>query len=609
MPLNRARWKAQAPVVDAIRLGVDMASSEASKAAQTLRPTLREPLAERLIGPGKAYELEVVDMFGRPQEVFRGAPRTLTDVYRRSHAFADRVMLVQDGASMTYGEVFARSGALADTLRGRFGIGLGDKVAVVTSNRPEWVLSLIAVTSLGGVAVLVNSRGVAEEMLRAITLADCKLVILDRERAEIIAATRPDPEWPRLVIGADPSSLRPGKDFDFDALSQPAPGQILEMNPEITAETGAMILFTSGTTGFPKAALISHGATAHTITLSGMMGQLQDLRYELEIGPVPPSRRAMASPLALLSPLFHLSGIMPIIRGLSTGIPIHIINKWNVDVAFDTIETVGISRLGFVPTMLWDMLRSPRAGDKNLGSILYLSNGGAAMNAALLQELQRTMPKAMISNTYGQTENASWATSICGKPYLAHPNSCGWAAPTVRVSIRRADGAEADIGELGEVWVTSPGIMTEYYNDPKATAATLEDGWCKSGDIGHIDAEGIVTIVDRMKNMVISGGENIYCAEIERVLMDHPRVREAIAYGLPDPRLGEKVAVIVVLEPGAAPGGELTPDGFKAYCKQHLAIYKVPREVTVTTEALPRIASGKIDRTGITRQAREAVGA
>jgi len=312
---------------------------------------------------------------------------------------------------------------------------------------------------------------------------------------------------------------------------------------------------------------------------------------------LPPERRSMATPAVILGPMFHLSGIMPIFRAISLGTTIHIMTKWNVDIAFDMIENVGMSRLSFVPAMLWDMLRSPRATPETLAKVAYMANGAAALNPALLAQIRERMPNCLLSNTYGQTETTAWTCSISGKAYLDHPTSCGWAAPGVQAVIRRDDGSPADIGEAGELWVSSPGLMSEYLGDPKATAETLQDGWLATGDVATVDAQGIFTIVDRKKNMVISGGENIYCAEVERVLADHPAVRDCIAYGRPDERLGERLLARVVIAAGAT----VSEDEIKAHCRQHLAIYKVPRGVTIATDPLPRTASGKVDRGRVLR--------
>jgi acyl-CoA synthetase (AMP-forming)/AMP-acid ligase II len=535
-----------------------------------------------MIGSGKPFELETVQVAGFPQQVFKGMPRTLTGLYRQGMRFGDRLMIVQDDVRLTYAEVFSQSAALAAALRERFGVKHGTKVAIVTSNRTEWIISVIAVTSVGAIAALVNSRGAAEEMVRAILAVGCKLVILDAERAAIIAARHHNPAWQSIIIG----------DRDFEVLSTPVPGLGFEPD-EMAPEDGAIILFTSGTTGFPKGALLSHGAVAHSVSIACFMGALQDQRFEEETGEtLPQERRSMATPAVILGPMFHLSGIMPIFRAISVGTTIHIMSKWNVDIAFDTIEKVGMTRLSFVPAMLWDMLRSPRATPEMLAKVLYMANGAAALNPTLLAEIRARMPNCLLSNTYGQTETTAWTCSISGMAYLDNPGSCGWAAPTIDVCIRRDDGSVADVGEPGELWVSSAGLMSEYVGDPAATKETLQNGWLASGDIAIEDANGIITIVDRKKNMVISGGENIYCAEVERVLADHPDVRDCIAYGQPDERLGERLAVTVVVNPSSV----TTVEDIKAYCKGRMAIYKVPRDVTLTHEPLPRTASGKVDR-------------
>ena len=559
-------------------------------AARNFRPNVRDPLVAQLIGPGREFELTEIMTGGVSRSGFKGAPRTLAGLYRQGMAFGDRTLVVQDDVHLSFDEVFARAASLAQALRDRFGVVRGTKVAVVASNRPEWIVSLIGITAAGGVAALVNSRGAAEEMLRAMAAVGCKVAILDAERADIIAGEAPDPAFTRIVVGAARTPLRAGRDADYATLiSSSVPFDPEEMD----AADGAVILFTSGTTGFPKGALLSHGAIAHSAALSRFMGTLQDVRYEEETGiTLPPERRSMATPTVILGPMFHLSGMVPIFRSISVGTAIHIMSKWNVDIAFDMIERVGMTRLSFVPAMLWDMLRSPRATPELLGRVCYMANGAAALNPTLLAEIRARMPNCLLSNTYGQTETTAWTCTISGKAYLDNPASCGWACPTVDVQVRRDDGSEADIGEPGEIWVSSAGLMTEYVGDPEATSEALHDGWLASGDVGVEDGNGIFTIVDRKKNMVISGGENIYCAEVERVLSDHPAVRDCIAYGEPDLRLGERLVATVVV----APGADVTEDEIKAYCRSRLAIYKVPRSIVVANEPLPRTASGKVDR-------------
>jgi acyl-CoA synthetase (AMP-forming)/AMP-acid ligase II len=562
---------------------------------------IRDPLADRLIGRGRGWELETVLVRGREQEVFKGMPRNLAGIYRQAMGFGERTMIVHGESSFTYAEGFARAAALARTLRDDFSVAKGTMVAVVMSNRPEWILSLIAITSLGGIAALVNSRGVAEEMLRAMETAGAGLAILDAERDDIISAAAPDPHFRRIVIGSPACPLRAGKDADLALISAPLPG--LNFTPDdIHPDEGAIVLFTSGTTGFPKGALLSHGALAASVAVATFMGALYDVRYEEESGEtLPDHQRAMATPAVILGPMFHLGGIMPSLRGISVGTTVHIMGKWNADIAFDMIERVGMTRLNFVPAMLFDMFAHPRATPELLGQVRYMANGSAPLDMALVEEIKARMPHCQLSNGYGQTEGTAWTCGISGDVYLQHPAACGWAAPTVKVQLRRDDGSEAGIGEPGELFVSSPMVMNGYVNNAEATAEALQDGWLASGDIATVDGNGIYTIVDRKKNMVISGGENIYCAEVERVLAAMPGVREAIAYGRPDPRLGEVLVATLVV----AAESDLTEDAVKAHCRAHLAIYKVPRGVAFRTEPLPRTATGKVDRGNFLKKKRE----
>ncbi len=569
--------------------------------APPYRGNIRDPLAERLIGAGKSWELETVTVRGREQQVFKGAPRNLAGLFAKGMAYADRTMIVHGAESFTYAEGFARAAALAQALREQFGVTKGTIVAVVMANRPEWILSLIAITSLGGVAALVNSRGVAEEMLRAIDKVGASLVILDSERDDVISAALPEPGWARIVSGVPKNPLRPGMDAQFADISAPVEGMTFTPD-DIDPDEGAVVLYTSGTTGFPKGALLSHGALAASVAVATFMGTVYDTRYEEESGEtLPDHQRAMATPAVILGPMFHLGGIMPTLRAISVGTTIHIIGKWNTDIAFDMIEQIGMTRLSFVPAMLFDMFASPRATPELLGQVRYMANGAAPLDLALVEQIKARMPHCQLSNGYGQTEGTAWTCGISGEIYLEHPAACGWAAPTAKVQLRRDDGSEPEIGEPGELFVSSPMVMNGYVNDPEATAEALHDGWLASGDIATVNEAGIYTIVDRKKNMVISGGENIYCAEVERVLAQIPGVHEAIAHGRPDSRLGEILIATLV----TAPETPVDEEAAKAFCRERLAIYKVPRAITFRTEPLPRTATGKVDRGSFLKSFRE----
>lgn len=533
-----------------------------------------DAVAAALTMPGAPFELIGVD----GHERFRGHPSTLDGFYRTAMARGPLRLIEVNARSYSHDEVFARASGIAACLRAR-GVVAGKAVGLALTAGIEWAASFIAVTAIGAVAVLVNTRGSADEMAHAIRSMACRAVIADAERAEALGA---EPCF-------DATLLLAGKALEAALESDAPPLDFASRN----AGDAAIVLFTSGTTGRPKPVRIDHGALTHTIVLAGLIAAIQDRRYEMDFGiQVPPERASARAATLITSPVFHFSGVMPFLRGLYFGAPLFILGRWSVDAVFDLMERESVSRLGFVPAMLSDMLAHPRVSDANLGSLLLLANGASALDTDLAGRLRERFGTVMLANTYGQTESAAWATSICGQDYLAHPNSAGYILPTMTMRIVGPDGGDVAPGEPGEIWLRSPCLMRGYVGHPEATAETLRDGWLRTGDVGRADAAGRLTIVDRLRNMIITGGENVYCAEVERVLADHPAVDEVIAYGLPDPRLGERVAATVVLAAGQDAASEALIEHFRG----RLAGYKIPRTIEIRRTPLPRTSTFKIDR-------------
>jgi long-chain acyl-CoA synthetase len=534
-----------------------------------------DPVAAALTAPGTPFELTLID----GHERFRAHPGTLDGFYREAMARGAKRLIEVDHRSYSHDEVFARAARVAACLRNR-GVTPGDAVGLALTAGIEWAASFIAVTALGAVAVLVNTRGSADEMGHAIRSMDCRAVIADADNAEKLLA-EPGCDAALLLASEAP-----------EATLETGDAPPLDFAPRDPGDA-AIVLFTSGTTGRPKPVRIDHGALTHTIVLAGLVAAIQDRRYEADFGiAVPPERASAHAATLITSPVFHFSGVMPFLRGLYFGAPLFILGRWSVDAVFDLMERESVSRLGFVPAMLSDMLAHPRVSDANVGSLLLLANGASALDTNLADRLRTRFGMVMLANTYGQTESAAWATSICGQDYLDHPTSAGYILPTMAMRIVAPDGQDAAPGESGEIWLHSPCLMHGYAGHPEATAETLQDGWLRTGDVGHTDADGRLYIVDRLRNMIITGGENVYCAEVERVLADHPAVGEVIAYGLPDPRLGERVAATVVLAAGHDADGE----ALVRHAQGRLASYKIPRTIEIRHTPLPRTSTFKIDR-------------
>jgi acyl-CoA synthetase (AMP-forming)/AMP-acid ligase II len=552
------------------------------------------PVPANLVGPGGAYELELRRFRGQDYRMFKQGPRTLSELMARAvefnRAHPQARMTEQDGAITTYGEFEAKAAALSQSLSGTLGVKPGDHVAITVANRAEWMISFFAIIAAGAVPVFVNSRGAGEEMDRAIRLTDCVVSITDQERqARLLDHAKP--AWRSVLLGA-PDLADPERDLDFAEVTRSERPLALTFVPR-EPEDPSLMMFSSGTTGHPKAIVHSQGGMAHSLTLGCLTNEAFDHLYEAEFGePLPENLRNSTSTLVLSSPMFHVAGLLPYMRAIMNGQATILVTKWNAETVFDILERETISRLGLVPTMIVDMLNSPRARSGLLDNIRFLANGTAALSPTIAATIREALPKCLMLNTYGQTETMERVSTFGGREFEENLAAVGRVMPTTELRIVRDDGSDVEPGEPGEICARSAGTMLGYYKDAKSTADAIRDGWLRTGDIGRFDERSLLYIIDRKKNMVISGGENIYCAEVERVLGEHPAAIEAFAYGEPDPRLGERLVAVVVLKPGA----QVSEDEMKAYAKARLAIYKVPRGVTFTETPLPRNATGKVAR-------------
>lgn len=533
---------------------------------------------------------------GSASPLFQRGPRTIADILDRAAGHGDAVMTVDGDVRHSFASVLGRSAALAATLARRFGVTRGDRVALAIGNSVEWMIGFIGIAALGAVPVLANTRSAPEELRHAIGLGGVAVAIVDGERLMALRDASPILPCRMIVLTDDASCLRPGLDMAFTAaIDRPA-----VLRPVATApEDGGAVLFTSGTTGHPKGALLSQRALAHGVMLGLLLGAMNDAAFAEDNGLSPDAAgSSIHSPTIIGGPLFHLGGVNPFLRCLYSGTPTLLIRKWDAESVLALIAREQVRRIAMVPTMYWDLLRAPDPAGA-LANIRFISSGAAPILPGLVAELRQRIPQLLLGNTYGSTETSGYVASSYGRDFLDHPTSCGHVLPTVDIRLIGDDGADVADGEPGEICVRSAAVMDGYLDDPDATAAAFIDGWFRTGDVGRMNDAGLLHIVDRKKNMIISGGENIYCAEVERVLSEHEAVREVVAFGLPDPRLGERLAVTLF----AAPGADIDAAGIKAYAAGRLAIYKVPRDVILVDAPLPRTASGKLDRTAVAHDA------
>lgn len=546
----------------------------------------------QLQAPGAPFEIEEIRLNGNACKVFRRAPTTLLQVLAAAQQFSDREFIVYEGLRLTYAETFARAAALAAAIGEQIEARKGSRIAIVMHNRPEWIISFIAILSRGATAVLVNSRGTAGELLAALDVSDAELVIADEGRALLLA----DQRRPLIVVpGDDPSRWQP-RWHSFAAATAAWPDSTLTL-AAVAPEDEAIVMFTSGTTGGAKGALLDHRSVATGLMniqySMAVVGTQVAARYGVDLATL----SAMRPPAALLVfPLFHSSGCYSVLlSNMLSGGKIVILPKWNAERALDLIESERIAGFAGSPTMWWDMLQIDR-GRRDTNSIFSVGIGGQALHKKLLEEVAAAFPQAMVGVGYGMTETNGTLCQLVGPALLERPSASGRILPTAEVRIMRDEQTEAAVDEPGEVWVRGAMVMRGYCGNPQATAAALRpDGWLRTGDIARIDGDGYLYIVDRKKHIVISGGENISCTEVEAAALEFPGVAHAAAMGVADERLGEKLVLAIVAAPA------VDDEALKQFIGSKLAIYKVPRRI-VRLDALPYNALGKVNRALLAQQ-------
>ena len=555
-----------------------------------LIPEKVEPLSvAAFTAAGQPFELIDSVVRGVRCRTFRNAPRCLSQLYAAARAHEGKVLAVMDGARLTYSEVLGDAAALAWQLAVS-GVGRGTHVGIAMRNRPEWLIAFIAITSLGAVPVLVNSRGAAAELAYSLSYTRCRHLLTDERCAALLASEPVAATLEAIVAGAVPPALPRWQ--SYARIIAEAASQALPVTDR-AAEDPALIMFTSGTTGEPKGAVLSHVGLLTALMANQLSGALLGARMATQLGMdlATLARHAPQPCTLLVLPLFHTSGCLSVfLTTLARGGKIVFLPRWNVTRALELVQQERVTALPAVPTMLWDVLQAPDLEHFDTSSLVSLGTGGQALPRNLLQAIHARFPRAVLGTGYGMTETNGMVSLAVGEEFLRHPDSAGRPLATAEVRILGEDDRELAPGELGEVCVRSAQNMIGYWERPQEDAAIFRGGWLHTGDIGFIDADDFLHIVSRKTDMIISGGENIYCAEVERVLTQHPQVLEAATFGLPDERLGEKLLAVVVARPGAS----LDHVQLRDFCSTRLAQYKVPQEWCFDPGPLERTATGKV---------------
>ena len=529
---------------------------------------------------GKPFELIDANINGVTMPVFKNAPPHLGLVFAAARNHGDKTFVVYEDETWTFNKAMDHVDALASLLVNTYGVKKGDRVAVAMRNYPEWVMSFAAIISVGAISVSMNSWWTSDEMDYALEDSGAKILICDQQR---------------LDLGYD-ACIRHGVKVLLARGEKPAPDGVDEWNTAlpfgdkhpgatISPDDDATILYTSGTTGKPKGAVSTHRAI-----ITALMGfSLRQAVDGIREGAVP-DPNAPAPSFILIVPLFHVTGCVPVMMSCwVAGLKLVIMYKWDAEKALELIEREKISNFVGVPTQSWDLVNHPRFSEFDMSSMKAIGGGGAPAPATLVDKVAKSFKSGGPQLGYGMTETNAFGPGNRGADYIKHPTSTGRTLLPMKLEIRDENLNALPVGQSGEIWFFGSMLIRGYWNKPEATAETLVEGWLRSGDLGRLDDNGFVYVEDRVKDMILRAGENVYGAEVESAIYEHPAVHEAAVFGVPHDRLGEEVAVAIYPNDGVT----LLPAELWDFLVGKIANYKIPEHVVIMNEPLPRNAAGK----------------
>ncbi|MDC0884953.1 class I adenylate-forming enzyme family protein [Gammaproteobacteria bacterium] len=536
-----------------------------------------------------AFE-EVTHSSGITYREFKNTPKTLASFFEFGLLFPEWEFIVFNDERYSFQDIHKKAAQTANALKNA-GVKKGDRVAICMANNPEYIISFMAVTSMGAVCVLLNSWWVPDEITYGLENSGATVLIGDEKRLKGLEKFT---ELKKIVV----RPVNESNDYeDFNEFIASQSENFSE--PSLDTHDNATIFYTSGSTGFPKGVLSTHRNILSTLfswaLVTTLKREVEDTDNNSESQSADETPKQQAAILHCV-PLFHVTGshsgfLMSIIAGRK----MVMMSKWDPGAALQLIQDEKIGAITGVPTQTWDLLTHPERDKYDLSSFKELSGGGAPRPPEHVKKLKDGFNDAEPSIGYGLTETNAAGTLNLGKDYLLHPGSCGRAIPPV-TDVAIIDENWSFIEEpkaVGEIVIKSPANMVGYWMNQEATDEVFnDDGWFKSGDLGYID-DGFVYIVDRVKDMVIRGGENISCIEVETAIYAHPSVQEAAVFGIPEERLGETLCVAICLKPSM----KLSEEDLRDFLQDKLAAFKIPSLMQIAYEELPRVASGKFSKT------------
>ena len=532
-----------------------------------------------------AIHQEEID--GISYEVFSKAPRNLFGLYKLGLQAANDTFLVYLEDRYTFAETLDKAARLGRTLTTVYQVKPGDRIAICARNSPEWCIAYMAATIIGATIVPMSSWWKGSELEYGLDDSGSKLAFVDQARFEEIKPYIKSLDLKIIVIRPEKNLTNPEFHSIFANTAPLSDEEISRIG--VNSENNASIMYTSGSTGHPKGVLSTHRNIINALYTWRFVKEINEiLRPEL-VDENPENKPALLANV----PLFHVTGSHA--QFLASFVYLRkfvMMYKWDATDALHLIEKEKISIFHGVPTMTWEIMQSKDFTKTDLSSLRGVNSGGAPRPPEHLKMMLEMFPsKAVPGLGYGLTETNAIGAIISGKFYEAKPHSTGRPTPPVsEVKIIDEKGRTLGPNEVGEICIKGPTVMKGYWNKPEETAEVLKDGWFFTGDIGLLDELGFLVIMDRAKDIVIRGGENIGCAEVEYAISEHPAVNEVSVFGVPDERLGEVPYAVVMLKTDS----KLTSDNMIQFLRPRIAAFKIPLDYQFQYDHLPRIASGKI---------------
>jgi len=547
--------------------------------------SIREAIAA-LTAPGAPCEMEEKTIRGVRMRVWKNAPSSLRAVFEASLAHGDLPFLIYEEERLSYAEHYRNVAALARALARHFRLAKGDRVAIAMRNFPEWSVAFWAAAAAGAIVVPLNAWMTGDELHYCLEDSGSAVLIADEERAQRLLPHLPKLSLRAVLVARATKPLPRGLLRFEDAFE--ASDDLSLPDVALDPEDDATIFYTSGTTGKPKGALGTHRNICTNLTSMGFARARSLLRRG---EPLPAPGAAPKTATLLSVPFFHATGCHSVLCGvLYGGNKLVLMYRWDPERAMQLIERERITAFGGVPSMAWQVLEHPNFERYDLSSVESIAYGGAPSAPELVRRIKEKFPKVMPGNGYGLTETSSVTSQNAAEDYERKPDSAGLVVPVCDVRVVDAAGNDVPRGEIGELWVKGPNVVKGYWNKPEATAASFTEGWLHTGDLVRMDEEGFLYILDRLKDMLIRGGENIYCVEVEDALYSHKAVMDAAVIGIPHRVLGEEVGAVVQIKPGMS----ASEDELKRHVAARIAAFKVPVRIALRHDPLPRNANGKI---------------